>query len=515
MAAALTDDADSLRSFKEIATLQQVELERPADRATDLAGGAAGGARVRASTAWPSASRAPSRSATCSRRVFRRSVSGCSGCDRGGVGAWPAAAARGPAPARVSDDAPSSLRPPAAIALDDGLAIGADPGNVGAARRVGRRAATRRRASRSRCPTTSTRTSRRPATAGPSSGTRCGSTALRLWRAAPGTCASSEVRRTAEVWLNGRRIGASGEPYAPFSVPASSLRTAPPTCWSCGSPTLAGPGAFPQDWWNWGGIVGGVSLQPVGRLALDGPGRDAAARLRLPVRLAPGPGFVAQRFGGAAAGGDRRAGSSPRWSRGRRRARAALGGAQALWSRSASACGCKVARSCGRRLTRRCTGWRSRRSQGIASSRSNSLQVGMRSIKVEPRGPVPERAAAVAARRVDPRGRGGPRRLAERRRHRHDRLAAAIGRREHHARALPAQRPAARRARRRGDHGVVAAPVDHADSAVGHAARSAARLGHADGHDPRRAQPSVGRRRLGRQRADADPEHDAGHARST
>ena len=40
VAAALTDAADELRSFKEIATLQHVELERPADRPTDLAGGA-------------------------------------------------------------------------------------------------------------------------------------------------------------------------------------------------------------------------------------------------------------------------------------------------------------------------------------------------------------------------------------------------------------------------------------------------------------------------------------------
>jgi DNA polymerase-1 len=38
--AALTDSADLLRAFKEIATLQIVELDRPADRATDLAGGA-------------------------------------------------------------------------------------------------------------------------------------------------------------------------------------------------------------------------------------------------------------------------------------------------------------------------------------------------------------------------------------------------------------------------------------------------------------------------------------------
>ena len=40
MPAALTDDADELRAFREIATLQVVELEPPPDRPTDLAGGA-------------------------------------------------------------------------------------------------------------------------------------------------------------------------------------------------------------------------------------------------------------------------------------------------------------------------------------------------------------------------------------------------------------------------------------------------------------------------------------------
>jgi 5'-3' exonuclease len=40
IAAALQESADELRAFKKIATLQLVELERPADRATDLKGGA-------------------------------------------------------------------------------------------------------------------------------------------------------------------------------------------------------------------------------------------------------------------------------------------------------------------------------------------------------------------------------------------------------------------------------------------------------------------------------------------
>jgi 5'-3' exonuclease len=39
--AALTDDADQLRAFKEIATLRTIDVDRPPDRETDLKGGAA------------------------------------------------------------------------------------------------------------------------------------------------------------------------------------------------------------------------------------------------------------------------------------------------------------------------------------------------------------------------------------------------------------------------------------------------------------------------------------------
>jgi beta-glucuronidase len=78
-----------------------------------------------------------------------------------------------------------------------------------------------------------------------------------------------QVRRTAEVWLNGRRIGGSGEPYAPFSVPASSLRPGASNLLVVRVSNVAGPRTFPQDWWNWGGIVRGVTLQPVGRLELE------------------------------------------------------------------------------------------------------------------------------------------------------------------------------------------------------------------------------------------------------
>jgi DNA polymerase-1 len=45
IAAALTETADELRAFKEIATLQPVQLERPQDRVTDLDGGAKAASR--------------------------------------------------------------------------------------------------------------------------------------------------------------------------------------------------------------------------------------------------------------------------------------------------------------------------------------------------------------------------------------------------------------------------------------------------------------------------------------
>jgi 5'-3' exonuclease len=45
VAAALTDNADALRSFKEIATLRTAPIERPPDRPTDLDGGAAAARR--------------------------------------------------------------------------------------------------------------------------------------------------------------------------------------------------------------------------------------------------------------------------------------------------------------------------------------------------------------------------------------------------------------------------------------------------------------------------------------
>jgi beta-glucuronidase len=78
-----------------------------------------------------------------------------------------------------------------------------------------------------------------------------------------------EVRRDASVWLNGREVGSNSDPYAPFSVPATGLKAGAKNQLVVRVDNIKGPGSFPEDWWNWGGIVQPVSLVPAGRLELQ------------------------------------------------------------------------------------------------------------------------------------------------------------------------------------------------------------------------------------------------------
>lgn len=80
-----------------------------------------------------------------------------------------------------------------------------------------------------------------------------------------------QVRRTAQVWLNGRQLGRNDDPYAPFTLPATGLRAGALN-------TLvvrvdSRKGAEPREgWWNWGGITRAVSLVPEGPLVTSDPG---------------------------------------------------------------------------------------------------------------------------------------------------------------------------------------------------------------------------------------------------
>jgi len=76
------------------------------------------------------------------------------------------------------------------------------------------------------------------------------------------------VRRNATVWLNGRQIGQNADPYAPFSLPATSLAPDARNTLLVRVDNRKPPGSLPEDWWNWGGIMGPVELEPVGRLSL-------------------------------------------------------------------------------------------------------------------------------------------------------------------------------------------------------------------------------------------------------
>lgn len=75
-----------------------------------------------------------------------------------------------------------------------------------------------------------------------------------------------EVRRRADVWLNGAKLGSSTNNFAPFSLPATGLRPGHSNALVVRVDNRRVPGSFPQDWWNWGGITQPVALVPVGRV---------------------------------------------------------------------------------------------------------------------------------------------------------------------------------------------------------------------------------------------------------
>jgi Glycosyl hydrolases family 2, TIM barrel domain/Glycosyl hydrolases family 2, sugar binding domain/Glycosyl hydrolases family 2 len=173
------------------------------------------------------------------------------------------------APGAHATAATTSLRPPAAISLDAGWRYAPDRGDVGLEAGW---------SSGPRAPGGGTAVTV-PNTFNPNvirsqDGGRVGWYWLRF--TAPSTQAQRSwavrfeaVRRTAEVWLNGRKLGSNSNPYAPFTLAARSLRPGASNLLVVRVDNLVGPASFPQDWWNWGGIVGDVTLVPIGRLALS------------------------------------------------------------------------------------------------------------------------------------------------------------------------------------------------------------------------------------------------------
>ena len=80
-----------------------------------------------------------------------------------------------------------------------------------------------------------------------------------------------QVRRRARVWLNGQEIGHHDDPYVPFTLVARGLRRGERNELVVRVDNRKEKEPR-EGWWNWGGIVRPVSLQPLGPLRLTDPG---------------------------------------------------------------------------------------------------------------------------------------------------------------------------------------------------------------------------------------------------
>jgi hypothetical protein len=158
-------------------------------------------------------------------------------------------------------------RPPAPVQLGSGWQYLADPHNLGIAEDWGRGGAASQPWSPVALPN-----DYNPTVSGTSDPTTVAwyqirftgpsITSGRSWRVA-----FESVRRNAHVWLNGYDIGSSSNPYAPFSLPATSLIPGGENLLVVRVDNVR-RGSLPEDWWNWGGIMGPISLQPAGRVSL-------------------------------------------------------------------------------------------------------------------------------------------------------------------------------------------------------------------------------------------------------
>jgi beta-glucuronidase len=81
----------------------------------------------------------------------------------------------------------------------------------------------------------------------------------------------NEVRRAADVYLNGKKIGSNRDPYTPFDVPATGLRKGAQNELTVRVSNVKGTDPR-EGWWNWGGIVRPVELIPQGRVTVDALG---------------------------------------------------------------------------------------------------------------------------------------------------------------------------------------------------------------------------------------------------
>ena len=412
-AAALREQADELRSFRDIATLRPVAVERPADAPLDPAGAAEAAARARdAPPGGPSGALLPVFLAALLHRTIRDPVrhrcrprGSASARSRSSRPSWPwspspppaAAAQRGRARRRVARDGlelPRRSRRP-----------GRRPG-------LGHPAACDGLARRHASPASWTTRPAPPTSTARSAGTATTFTApARPPRLRLGAALRAGPAQGAGRGSTARRSAATRDPYVPFDLPARGLRAGAPN-------TLvvrvdSRKGAQPREgWWNWGGITRPVQLVPRGarraarprlparrcrcprrrraaaRRCCSTPWSSTAARAgpragRLRVHLrAPGGGRHDRRAHRGARAGARRGGA-------RARCAVPVAATRALWSPDDPALYAATAT-----LT-----------AGGVTQQVERRRVGLRSVRVRRRHAAPQRPPARPARRVDPGGR--------------------------------------------------------------------------------------------------------------
>ncbi len=97
-----------------------------------------------------------------------------------------------------------------------------------------------------------------------------------------------QVRRRAQVFLNGRLVGRNRDPLVPFTVPAKGLREGEENVLVVRVDNRRTEG-WREGWWNWGGITREVKLVPRGRVELRDTGLlsevHCAARCTAQVRV--------------------------------------------------------------------------------------------------------------------------------------------------------------------------------------------------------------------------------------
>lgn len=172
----------------------------------------------------------------------------------------------------ITTKGPVALTPPEPIPLTRGWQYRADPGNIGLADNWAHGGATTFRWTPVTVPNSFNPTITSTSDAGSVGWYRIDFTGPPAAGDRGWDVSFEQARRFTDVWLNGRHLGHNDQAYLPFSFPATSLRPGVTNQLMVRVDNRTQPGHVAEDWWNYGGIVRPVTLEPVGRIQLQNLG---------------------------------------------------------------------------------------------------------------------------------------------------------------------------------------------------------------------------------------------------